>query len=62
LNEDYISYLPVIDDNNGNAIAAACRQDSFSEPVSSDIEMRLCRGLEEADEEITLKKMELYVL
>jgi len=56
---------------NGNATATACPSGStcevtfhreFSKPVSSDIEMRLCVGQEEEDEEITIRNAEIYVL
>ena len=68
LNRSYVSYLPVFQ-VSGNA--AACPTDKtcphtfhreFPQPISSDIEMRLCRGQEEDDEEIVIGNVEIYVL
>ena len=67
LNKSYVSYLPVFTDG----AAAACPTGKscvdtfhreFPQPISSDIEMRLCRGQEEIDEEIIMGNVEIYVL
>ena len=70
LNTSYVSYLPVFQ-VGGNAATATCPTDltcvdtfhrEFPQPISSDIEMRLCRGQEEDDEEIIIGNVEIYVL
>ena len=67
LNEMYVSYLPV----GGDATTATCQNSltcvdtfhrEFPQPISSDIEMRLCRGQAEDDEEIAIGNVEIYVL
>ena len=68
LNRSYVSYLPVFQ-AGGNA--AACPTDKtcphtfhreFPQPISSDIEMRLCRGQRQYDEEIAIGNVEIHVL
>ena len=67
LNDMYVSYLPV----SGGATTATCQNGltcvgtfhrEFPQPISSDIEMRLCRGQAEDDEEIAIGNVEIYVL
>ena len=70
LNRSYVSYLPVFQ-AGGNAATAACPTGltcvdtfhrEFPQPISSDIEMRLCRGQAEIDEEIIIGNVEIYVM
>ena len=63
----YVSYLPVSAD--GNAATATCPSTcvdtfhrEFPQPISSDIEMRLCRGQAQKDEETAIGNVELYVM
>ena len=69
LNMSYVSYLPV--SAGGDATDATCPTDltcvdtfhrEFPQPISSDIEMRLCRGQAQPDEEIAVGNVEIYVL
>ena len=69
LNMSYVSYLPV--SVGGDATDAACPTGltcvdtfhrEFPQPISSDIEMRLCRGQAQDDEEIAIGNVEIYVL
>jgi len=69
VSEEYESHLPVLDGKR-HAITEAypsgftCEgtfHRDFSEPVSSDIEMRLCSGTQQYDEEITIGNVEVYV-
>ena len=69
LNMSYVSYLPV--SAGGDATDAACPTGltcvdtfhrEFPQPISSDIEMRLCRGQAQDDEEIAIGNVEIYIL
>ena len=69
LNMSYVSYLPV--SAVGNATDATCPTGltcvdtfhrEFPQPISSSIEMRLCRGQPQYDEEIAVGNVEIYVL
>ena len=68
LNMLYVSYLPV--SAGGDATTATCLNGvtcvstfhrEFPQPISSDIEMRLCRGQAESDEEIAIGNVDIYV-
>ena len=71
LNLKYVSYLPIIDVGDSSS-AATCPSHlqqcedtfhrEFPQPISSDIEMRLCRGQAEDDEEIMIGNVDIYVL
>ena len=66
LHNMHVSYLPVSD-----AATATCQNSltcvdtfhrEFPQPISSSIEMRLCRGQAQDDEEIAIGNVEIYVL
>ena len=69
LHEEYISYLPILGES-GSTTSTTCLHGTcvdtfhreFPQPISSDIEMRLCRGQPELDEEIIIGNVEIYVL
>ena len=69
LNMSHVSYVPVSAD--GDATTATCPNDvmcvdtfhrEFPQPIFSDIEMRLCRGQAESDEEIAIGNVDIYIL